>query len=585
MHFDALTLACMADELRRTLNDGRVQQVLAPNALSVGLEIYAHHQRHYLMLATGEPTGRVFLASDKLRRGVEQPSPLLLLLRKYLRNSSVVAIQQPSPTERVLFLQFEHAEHGVATLILEILGQRSNLILRNQAGRILECLHRVWPGERVVRPLAPGQIYALPPPQNKLSPFDDGAPEYYTQLERLIQSEGKLWKVLSTGVAGVSPTLGREIARRTAGDSEASAQETPLLGLIQALQGLWAPVQTGEWQPGVWLENDHPVGYSAYVAHLDGQFTPTPSMSQALEAYYGRQQAGTVAPAQDPYAGLRKTVTASLRRAQQRIQRQLDALAGDEPPPGAAEELRTEAEWLLALHTQIQPGQQTLAVDLGDKTLQIALDPQQTPVQQAEQMFKRSRRMERAAQFIPQRRARLQEDQAFLVQLSADLALAENQPEIAAVGDELQRAGLLPEQGKKAPRQRLSQQSAQPRRYLSPQGFEIVVGRNARQNERVTFDIAGSNDLWLHVRGAPGSHVVIRSGGQPVHDTTLHMAAQLAAYYSNLRGERAAVVAYTPRRSVSRAPGGHTGQVLVRNEQTLTVRAELPPDLHEARMG
>jgi predicted ribosome quality control (RQC) complex YloA/Tae2 family protein len=236
------------------------------------------------------------------------------------------------------------------------------------------------------------------------------------------------------------------------------------------------------------------------------------------------------------------------------------------------------------LHTQIQPGQQTLAVDLGDKTLEIALDPQRTPVHQAEQMFKRSARMERAAQFIPQRRARLQEDQAFLAQLDADLALAENQPEIAAVREELQKGSFLPEQRKKTPRERAPQQTAQPRRYFSPQGFEIVVGRNARQNEHVTFNIAGSNDLWLHARGAPGSHVVIRSGGQPVHDTTLRMAAQLAAYYSNLRGERAAVVAYTPRRFVSRAPGGHTGQVLIRNEQTLTVRAELPPDLLGGRV-
>jgi len=187
--------------------------------------------------------------------------------------------------------------------------------------------------------------------------------------------------------------------------------------------------------------------------------------------------------------------------------------------------------------------------------------------------------MARAAEFIPQRRARLQSDLEFLQQLQSDLALAENQPEIAAVREELQKSGLFvaAQQGKA---QRGKQASApatgQPRRYLSPQGFEILVGRNARQNEHVTFGLAHSADLWLHVRDAPGSHVVIRSGGQRVTDETLHMAAQLAAYYSSQRGERAAVVIYTPRRFISRAPGGRAGQVLVRNEQTVTVRGELP---------
>jgi predicted ribosome quality control (RQC) complex YloA/Tae2 family protein len=573
MHFDALTLACVAAELQQSVAGGRVQQVLAPDAQSIGLEIYAARQRHYLLLTVGGRATRLHLVSQKLRRGVDQPSPLLLLLRKYIRDSVLDAVIQPEPTERVVQLRFDHAEHGTTTLLLEALGQRSNLLLLNPGGRILEALHRVWPGEGITRPQTPGQPYVPPTPQAKLPPVDDGSADYYTRLAAIVAEGGKLWQALVSGVAGISPSLGREVAWRVAGDTEAPAQGVELMGLIEGLQSLWQPVQTGEWEPGLWREGDQTIGFSPYVAHVRGEFVPTPSISQALEAFYG--QPTTQGP-QDAYAGLRTTVAAQLRRAEERVRRQLSALAGDEPPPGAAEALRTQAEWLLALHTEIKPGQTVFEVDLGEDSLRIPLDATRSPVEQAEGMFKHAGRMDRAAAFIPGRRVKLESDLAFVAQLQADLALAENQPEIAAVRAELQKSGLLPTPQKKTPPAPRQDTTAHLHRFLSPQGFEIVVGRNAHQNEQVTFEVAGSSDLWLHVRDAPGSHVVIRNGGQRVNEETLRMAAQLAAYYSSLRGERAAVVAYTPRRNVSRAPGGRTGQVLVRQEQTITVRAELP---------
>jgi predicted ribosome quality control (RQC) complex YloA/Tae2 family protein len=576
MHFDALTLACVAAELQQTVAGGRVQQVLAPDEQSIGLEIYASRQRHYLLLTVAGQATRLHLVSQKLRRGVDQPSPLLLLLRKYIRDSVLDTVIQPEPTERVVQLRFDHAEHGTTTLLLEALGQRSNLLLINPGGRILEALHRVWPGEGVTRPQTPGQPYVPPAPQAKLPPVDDGSADYYTRLAAIVAGEGKLWQSLVRAVAGISPSLGREVAWRAAGDPEAPAQGVALMGLLEALQRLWLPAQTGEWEPGLWREGDQTVGFSPYVAHVRGEFVPTASISQALEAFYGQP---TTHGSQDAYAGLRTTVAAQLRRAEERVRRQLRALAGDEPPSGAAETLRTQAEWLLALHSEIQPGQTVLEVDLGEESLRIPLDTTRSPVEQAEAMFKRAGRMDRAAAFIPGRRAKLEADLAFVAQLQADLALAENQPEIAAVRAELQKSGLLPTpQRKKAPAPR-TDATARLHRFLSPQGFEIVVGRNARQNEQVTFAVAAGADLWLHVRDAPGSHVVIRNGGQPVSEETLQLAAQLAAYYSSLRGERAAVVAYTPRRNVSRAPGGRTGQVLVRQEQTITVRAELPENV------
>lgn len=582
MHFDALTLACVTAELQKTVAGGRVQQVLMPDAASIGFEIYANHQRYYLTAITEARKSRVQLSAQKLRRGVEQTTPLLLLLRKYVRGALLTKVDQPEPTERVLVLHFDHPEHGATQLVIEIMGQRSNVLLLNPGGQIMECLRRVWPGEKVQRELLPGRRYVPPPQQAKLPPLDDGTPDYYARLEAIIQMNGPLWRLLVEQMVGVSPSQAREVAWRATGSAEAPAQSANMLALAQAVQELWSPLTTDQWQPGLWQEDARFVGFSPYVGHVRGDFVPCPSMSEALERYFAQSDRDEAQSPVDAYAGMRALWEDLVRQAQQRVQRQLAAAIADEPAPGETEQLRIEAEWLLALSSQIAEGQTELQVDLGDKQVVIPLDPDQTPIEQAEAWFKRVAKLERAAVIIPERRKQLAAELAFLAQMAEDLQQATNQPELHAVRAELETAGLLPRTVSKTKAKAASKgkngkvPEAQLLRYYSPQGFEIVVGRNARQNEEVTFGIAKAEDIWLHARGAPGSHVIIRNGGQPVQPETLQMAAQLAAYYSKLRGEKAATIIFTPRRFISRAPGGHTGQVTVREEATITVPGELP---------
>jgi predicted ribosome quality control (RQC) complex YloA/Tae2 family protein len=586
MHFDALTLACVADELRGVVCPGKVQQVLLVDERSVGLEVYAQGKRHNLLLVANPSAGRVHLVSGKLRRGPEQPTPLLLLLRKYLRNALLSAISLPAPYERVLRLDFQHAEHGATALLAEFIGKQSNLIFINAEGRILDCVHRVTTVEEHGRKLGPGYPYRLPPAQTKLPPLDDGSDTYYDRLVQIVPDPGPLFKALVAHIAGVSPTQGREIAWRVCGDAQAPAGQASITGLVTALQALWIPLHTGEWQPGLWIDGARVTGYSCYVGHLAGDFQPLPSISQAIERFYSeprQETAQTLAEvAQDAYAVQRGQVRSLLEQARKRLRRQLEALASDEPAPGEAEGLRTQAEWLLALHDQVEAGQQKLTVDLGDgNTLDIPLDASLSAVTQAQQLFKRAARLERAALFIPQRRQQIEMDVDFVEQLANDLTLASNQPEIAAIRSELVATGLAPEKAEaKAHVRQTSTQPAkeggQPLRFTSPTQITILVGKNARQNDHLTFALAHPLDLWLHVRGAPGAHVVIRSQGRPVNEATLQMAAQLAIYHSSLRGERSAPVTVCERRFVHRVPGGRPGQATIRNEQVIFASGELP---------
>ncbi|NJN84517.1 MAG: hypothetical protein HC802_21035 [Caldilineaceae bacterium] len=281
MHFDALTLAAIVDELSSLLVDGRVQQVIAPDEQSIGLEIYAQRERYYLLCSAHPEFSRIHLVSHKLRRGAQQHSPLLLLLRKYVRGAIVTAIDQPLRFERVARLCLEHAEHGPTVLIVEPMGRLANVVLTNPEGRVLECVRRVRANDRGSRVLLPGKPYSPPPDQEKLPPLDDGRADYYAELGAVVAVPGPLWRALVAGVAGVSPTQGRELAWRASGDINAPANQANVLAVAQALQELWSPTQTGEWQPGVWREGTIVGGFSAYEAHARGNLQRThPSARQ-----------------------------------------------------------------------------------------------------------------------------------------------------------------------------------------------------------------------------------------------------------------------------------------------------------------
>ena len=625
MHFDALMLAAVADELKETVAGGRVQQIVLPDRRSVALEIYAHRQRRHLLLSAHPQASRVHLLEHKPRRGVPKETQILLLLRKYVRSARLESVELPVPFERVLFLRFHHPEHAATTLVVEPIGQLGNLILMNADDRILDAVVRVPAGENAQRVLLPRRIYQLPPPQDRLPPLEESEEPHLDAAQSPADEAGAdqahaplLWRSLLNRFAGVSPTLAREAAWRATGDANAPLTTQAFVDARKALSNLWSSAAASDWTPGIAVdEQDGVAAFAPYELHFCGEFAQTDSASAAVAAFYAAQERD-VSSSRDEYAGVRGGVAALVRQAQARLQSQLRALAADEPTPGEPERVRTQAGWLLALSSQITQeangpgaqegfslqdgwaavkpapnGQMQLIIFAAADTsfgqaaageelaaegddLIVPLDPKHSPVEQAERMFDRAAKMERAARIIPRRRASLEADRAYLQQLESDLSLAQDQPEIVSVREALREAGYLRQRRDR--REKVQRDRSQPLRYLSPEGFPILVGRNARQNEIVTFTEAGRDDLWLHVRDGPGAHVVIRCGGQQVPPPTRTTAAQLAAWFSRQRGNTGVAVAITPRHFVTRMPGGRPGLVHFRNEETISVPAELPPE-------
>jgi len=560
MYFDALTMAAVADELRAHILGGRVQKVLLPDEFSIGMEIYAHGKRRYLLASAHPKHARLHLVGEKLRRGVEKPTPLLLILRKYVRGGRIAAIEQP-PFERVLHIGVQNPE-GHTILIVEVMGRYSNIVLVSEEGLILECIKRVGPEMSRYRSILPQRLYVPPPPQSKLDPTD------VTELRlRDILSdaspESPVWRALVEGIGGVSPLMAREVVHRAMGDAEATiSQVIRFSPLLEAFQEMLMPVWEHRWQPCIVRRNERLVAFAPYPLTQYGDWKEVESISQAVEAYY-RQIVG-----EDAYAAAKRKVREAISRARERVRRRREALKIARVSQAQVEELRRKGEMILAYAHRIESGQRELAVPIapGEAPLLIELDPSLSPVENARRYFERYKKAKRAAEEVPALLQRAELELRYLDQLDTDLDLAANWPEIREVEACLAEAGYIREKRRK---QKMGR--SQPLAVDSQDGFLILVGRNSRQNEEVTFRRAAPDDLWLHARGVPGAHVIIKTGGREVPEATLRQAAQLAAYYSQARDSARVAVDYTERRYVRPIKGVGPGLVTYTEGRTIRV--------------
>ncbi len=556
--YDAWVMAAVAAEIR-PLAGAKAQRALRTGEDSYGLELYARGRRVYLFMSLSAQDSRLHLVEEKLRRGAE-PSPLLLLMRKYLEGSRLAAVTQP-PFERVLRMIWSHPAHGEMELVAEVMGRYSNLLLLDARGTIVGLHKSIGPKESRLRQLVPGREYHLPPQPHRC---------LITEVTRenlaawLAAGDEPLWQVILKHVWGLSKPLAMELAYRAAGDVEArSAAPEPILEILSEWVSRWAQER---WEPHVALRDGVPVAYSPFRLEHLGESEPVGSMSRAIEMVAGAAGAG------DPYAAARNEVRSLLRRAMKRLEKQRDSLVRQMPDAGEVARWLDAGNWILTYAGRIAPRQTELVVEeTGER---IPLDPTLTPVENAQRYMKRYRKGKSALERVPPLLEAVERDLGYLQQLAYDLDAAENRGEIDAVSSALTEMGLLP-----TPRKKPSPPPSGPLKFLSPDGFVVLVGKNARQNDEVTFRRAGPKDLWLHARGVPGAHVVVLTGGQPVSEKTIEFAARLAAYHSRARGERAVDVIVARRRKVRRAPGGHPGQVLVSQAENVTVPGTLPPSV------
>ncbi|HHV57034.1 MAG TPA: fibronectin/fibrinogen-binding protein [Firmicutes bacterium] len=573
MAFDAAMLSALEPELH-ALCGSRILKVYQPTRLELVLTL-RHERENVRLLVSAHPERARLHLTTRTQPNPAVPPAFCMYLRRHLEGARLVGIRRP-PAERIIGLRFEGrdelGERQDLELIAEIMGKHSNIILVNtKSGLILEAIKHVTEEINRFREVLPGLPYRNPPAQDRVPPAELTELAFYSAL----QARGKAVVPALVGtLSGFSPLLAREVAARAGVDERQNVRQATraeLGRLWHALEEVYATLTNGAWRPTVYFTPEGRVLEVApfplvLFAGMAAQGFST--ASAALDCFYGRREE------EELISTTRHNLLAVVTRARERAEKKLGLHLEALEQAGAAEAYRRFGELLFAYGQNVPPGATEFEAEDWESgaRLRIPLDPRLTPGQNAQAYLRRFTKAKKTLSAAREQAMHDREELAYLESLALALEEARDLTDLEEIHLELEKEGYVkrpaPARHGAAPRAPRSE----PWSFLSTDGWTILVGRNNRQNDRLTLRLARPHDLWLHAQNIPGSHVVVRCPeGREPPETTLYQAALLAAYHSRARLSSRVPVDYTRCRHVRKPAGARPGFVIYDHQRTLYV--------------
>lgn len=583
MALDGLYLHCLQHEFSDILIGARVDKIYLPtdDELVIGLRT-REHGGFKLLCSARANSPRVSLTKASFENPPVPPM-LCMLFRKRLGGATLKGIRQEG-LDRILYLDFEATnelgdrEH--LTLVTEIMAQYSNVILVGPDGKIIDSLKRIDPSKSSKRLVLPGQPYVLPPQQDKLDLLDSTIEELVERI-RSFQTKSLSSAILSS-IMGVSPIVARELAFHAVGEDKHMSEmtEDDFTELEYPLLNLRAMLSKGEYHPTALIrENGKPFDFSFMdITQYGDSFEKTSfdSPSELLDAFYAKRD--SMERIASKTAALRKFLT----NTQERIARKMGNQQQELERSVDREKLRVYAELVNANLYQLQKGSTTYDVENyyeGNKIVHVPADPALSPAQNAQKYYKEYRKTYTAEKKLQEQIAKDTDELAYLETVQDALGRVESESDIAQIRLELVDSGYLKEQPTKVSRNGRKKTVRHPKplppiQYESSDGYEILVGRNNVQNDKLSLKTANKLDMWLHTKDFPGSHVIVRNKGGEISDTALEEAAVIAAVNSKAKGSQKAPVNYTLAKNLKKPVGAKPGKVIYHTYNTMYVEPD-----------
>lgn len=538
MSFDGFFLHHMVEELRRELVNGRIQKINQPFEQELVLQIRSNRQSHRLLLSAHPVFARIQLTRTTFENPA-QPSTFIMVLRKYLQGALIESIEQVENdriVEIIVSNKNEIGDHIQATLIIEIMGKHSNMLLVDKSShKILEVIKHVGFSQNSYRTLLPGSSYIAPPSTESLNPFtvkDE-------KLFEILQTQELTAKNLQSLFQGLGRDTANELERLLVSDK------------LSTFRNFFGQ----ETKPYLTEISFSPVPFANRVGE------PFTSLSDLLDTYY-KDKAERDRVKQQA-SNLIRRVENELQKNRHKLKKQeKELLATDN-----AEEFRQKGELLTTFLHQVPNDQDQVILDnyYTNQPITIALDKALTPSQNAQRYFKRYQKLKEAVKYLTEL---IEETKATILYLeSVETVLNQARlEEIAEIREELIQTGFI----RRRQREKI-QKRKKPEQYLASDGKTIIyVGRNNLQNEELTFKMARKEELWFHAKDIPGSHVVI-SGNLNPSDEVKTDAAELAAYFSKGRLSNLVQVDMIEVKKLNKPTGGKPGFVTYTGQKTLRV--------------
>lgn len=573
MPFDGIVAKSIVDELSEKLSGGRVEKVFQPEADEIILLVRAWNKNHKLVLSASPNFPRIHL-TEAVKENPAAPPVFCMLLRKHLSGGRILSFEF-NDYERIIGVIIESTNElgdiSEKKLIIEIMGRHSNIILVNSENKILDSIKHIDAEISSVREVMPARPYVLPPAQDKSSPV---LLVTSALLDKMKSSDQTVDKFLLEHIKGFSPLLCREVCYRAGIENRtgaASLSLETLLNLETALESVIEEIRESRYEPCVIFEDEHhqkPLDFHCLRIKQHQHTVRLESISEALDTFYSSRDNSE--RLRQKKSDLYRVLNNSMDRCIKKLSIQEETLrdVADREKLKLYGELITANIYAISRNTS-SVSLQNYYAESGDEYIEIPLDPNLLPQENAQRYFKKYTKAKSTYSYTSRQ---LEDSRREMEYLESVVQLLDNCITLREM-DEVRQE--LSEQGymilKKKSSSKKQQAITEPLHFKSSDDFDIYVGKNNKQNDYLTLKLAQSNDIWMHTKNIPGSHVIVKRSGREIPDQTLEEAAILAAWHSKAKMSSNVQVDYTTVKNVSKPSGSKPGMVIYVNYKTAVV--------------
>jgi len=574
MALDGLVLANVVHELNTNLIGGRIDKIYQIEKEDILITMRNQGTTYKLLLTANSNYPRVHL-STLAKNNNQEPPMFCMLLRKHLGGGKLLEIAQPD-LERIVCFSFETTnelgDKEIKKLIIEIMGRHSNIILMREDGTIIDSIKHISLDKSSVREVLPNRAYVRPPSGDRLSPLGVDNVTFTTKLD---SKEMPLFKALYTSFNGLSPIFAQNLCTKSHLDSQliASTLSSESLGvLFKTFTSTFQKVESFQFEPTLYLdEQELPADFYCFeLSNLDSLTTQSfNSISALLEHFYFERS--THFNVAQKTGDIKKLLHTFLDRSVRKKQIQEKALE----EAGHKDLYKIYGELLTAYAFQVEQGASSFTTlnyyEEPYTEITIPLESHLTAIENAQSYYKLYNKAKRTELAAKEQLEIIEEDIKYLQSVLLSLDLLQTKEDIQELRLELIEMGYLKKR-KGAAKMKPSKKELPFLHFKSTEGHDIYVGKNNYQNDTLTMKFAKPNDLWLHIKDGPGSHVIIKSiDGMPISEETTLEGAMLAAYHSSGKMSSHVPIDYTYKRNVKKVPNAKPGMVIYTNFKTLYV--------------
>ncbi len=569
MSLDGTVVKNLVYEINNRIKEGRIDKIYQ-NKNDLLINIRANGQKEKLFISiSGSP--RIYF-SEEIFETLQNPPAFCMLLRKHLESNQILEVSQYK-MDRIIKIMVksldELGEYSKKSLIIELMGKHSNVILIDEDNKkIIDSLKRINFNLSSVREILPGLIYNEEDISQGLNPCE------LNSLSEIIKNSEKnvnLKSFFLKEFTGISPQMCRELEYRTNIDFKknlSSLNESDINNLEENFLEIFKNIRENKFEPiKIYRDGLFKDFYSIDLNELgEDEKVKVKSISSLLEEYYNSKFL------RDSLGSKSKELKKSITKHIDKIKRKLSNQANELNTALNREKFKIYADLISSNFYKIEKGANSVTVEnfYNDmEEIKIPLDPTLDGPSNASKYYKKYSKLKNAAIFLTEQIEIGKSEISYLESILLNIDLAESPDEIDDIYEELEKEGYLKKKKKKIKKKKDSEEN-----YIkikTEDDFDIYVGKNNKQNDYLTHKKAKKNDLWFHVKDAPGSHVILKNDNRDFTNNALLTAAKVAAKYSSLSKSQNIPVDYTFKANVKRHPANKPGLVNYTNYKTINV--------------